>query len=259
MAKSVKSTCRPGSSPCKCPSPSSCLCPKIRPPPPPQAPLDRALQAGPPSPPLPSPPPPRLRQRRRRERRCGHALGAPRQSLAACPGRLRSAPRSRPKVLETQCSGKRKRMGVAEHASARFQRSLEHFLRLGELGLVRKGRGQIVRTRQRVGMLLSQYPPHQAKHLPLDPLRVSVLPLARERLRQIARTRQRGWMLLTQYLLAPSTSRWIRSASPYFPWCTSDAARLPALVSVSGRSSPSTRFLAPRTSRSIRSASVCFP
>jgi hypothetical protein len=58
---------------------------------------------------------------------------------------------------------------------------------------------------------------------------------------------------------ASSTSRSIRSASACFPWFKSDAARLLALLSVSGCSSPSIRLLAPSTSRSIRSASACFP
>ncbi len=48
-------------------------------------------------------------------------------------------------------------------------------------------------------MLLSKYPPTYAKHLPLDPLCVSVLPLVREIRRQIARTRQRVGMLLSKH------------------------------------------------------------
>ena len=62
----------------------------------------------------------------------------------------------------------RLRMGVAEHAPLRFKRSLERSLRLVKLGLVREGRGQIVRTIQRLGMLLAEHPPPHAKHLPVD-------------------------------------------------------------------------------------------
>ncbi len=68
-------------------------------------------------------------------------------------------------------------------------------------------------------MLLSQNPPFHVRHLPLDPLRVTVLPLIREQRRQIARTIQRVEILLSQYppppgaLLTPSTSRWTRIRS----------------------------------------------
>ena len=48
-------------------------------------------------------------------------------------------------------------------------------------------------------MLLSQYPPLNAKHLPLDLLRVSELLLARERRLQKTRAHQRVGMLLSQY------------------------------------------------------------
>jgi hypothetical protein len=100
-------------------------------------------------------------QRRRRERRCGRALGAPRCSLAGRLGRLLGAHR-RSHVLQALCSFKCIGMGVAEHAPVRFQRGLEHLLRLGKPVLPCEGRCQIARTRERVGMLLSQHPPPRA-------------------------------------------------------------------------------------------------
>ena len=71
-------------------------------------------------------------------------------------------------------------MGVAEYAPVRVHRRLEQSLRLGVLGLALERLRQIARSRERVGMLLSQHPPHHTKHLPLDPLRLRMLPLARE-------------------------------------------------------------------------------
>ena len=64
-------------------------------------------------------------------------------------------------------------MGVAKHAPPRFERDLEHFSASTYLPWRASDAtrcDQIARTRERVGMLLSQHPPPHAKQLLPGPL-----------------------------------------------------------------------------------------
>ena len=99
---------------------------------------------------------------------------------------------SRPHGLQGLDSGKCVGMGAPEHAPARCKRSLEQFLCLRVLPLVGERQCQIVRTRHCVRVLLAQYAPLRAKHLPLYPLRLRILPIKKAACGQTGR-RPKPW------------------------------------------------------------------